>query len=173
MWKKSRGVKSYRRESNKRGGDDLHAYGGIQTVCWSGGIWPGNTSIILVSGRNWEKRILSLTNLTALLKALALPNCPTMRIPELSNTSVIQCCLLLVAALIGIHFVFLQDKGNPEAVDNAFRNIPFNAVLLSEETERDVAELNSQPGSDGFQLDSTPLFEVTLRIQEISGNANF
>lgn len=53
---------------------------------------------------------------------------------------------------------FLKDKAQPETQATSFGNILFNAKLAADDPE--ATPLVNQPGSDGFKVDSTPLFQV-------------
>ncbi|EPQ05541.1 FRAS1-related extracellular matrix protein 2 [Myotis brandtii] len=55
---------------------------------------------------------------------------------------------------------FQQDKAQPETQATSFGNILFNAKLAADDPEATL--LVNQPGSDGFKVDSTPLFQVAL-----------
>uniref|UniRef100_A0A4W4G1W9 Calx-beta domain-containing protein n=1 Tax=Electrophorus electricus TaxID=8005 RepID=A0A4W4G1W9_ELEEL len=52
------------------------------------------------------------------------------------------------------------DKAKPETQAQAFGNVGFNAVLAMDDPE--ALALVKQPGSDGFRLDSAPLFQVAV-----------
>lgn len=52
----------------------------------------------------------------------------------------------------------LKDKAQPETQDTGFGNVLFNAKLAVDDPE--AVLLVNQPGSDGFKVDSTPLFQV-------------
>lgn len=54
-----------------------------------------------------------------------------------------------------------QDKGQPETQATSFGSVLFNAKLAADDPEAIV--LVNQPGSDGFKVDSTPLFQVGQR----------
>ncbi|XP_008575110.1 PREDICTED: FRAS1-related extracellular matrix protein 2 [Galeopterus variegatus] len=59
------------------------------------------------------------------------------------------------------HFPYcLKDKAQPETQATSFGNVLFNAKLAVDDPEAIL--LVNQPGSDGFKIDSTPLFQVTL-----------
>ncbi|KAG1699840.1 FRAS1-related extracellular matrix protein 2 [Nymphon striatum] len=64
-----------------------------------------------------------------------------------------------------LHIFKIIDKESPSTVSRAMRNVSFNAVLSSEDPNPDAQKLVSQPGSDGFRIDSTPLFEVAYGRQ--------
>ncbi|XP_072900029.1 FRAS1-related extracellular matrix protein 2-like [Hemitrygon akajei] len=52
----------------------------------------------------------------------------------------------------------ILDKAQPETQDPFFGNVAFNAKLAIDDAE--ALALATQPGSDGFRLDSSPLFQV-------------
>lgn len=57
------------------------------------------------------------------------------------------------------HFPYcLKDKAQPETQATSFGNVLFNAKLAVDDPEAIL--LVNQPGSDGFKVDSTPLFQV-------------
>lgn len=51
-----------------------------------------------------------------------------------------------------------QDKAQPETQATSFGDVLFNAKLAVDDPEAIL--LVNQPGSDGFRVDSTPLFQV-------------
>lgn len=51
-----------------------------------------------------------------------------------------------------------QDKAQPETQARAFGDVGFNAVLALDDPS--AMSLVRQPGSDGFRLDSTAMFQV-------------
>eukprot|EP00062_Callorhinchus_milii_P007006 gi/632948132/ref/XP_007889422.1/ PREDICTED: FRAS1-related extracellular matrix protein 2 [Callorhinchus milii] len=53
----------------------------------------------------------------------------------------------------------ILDKAQPETQDSLFGSVPFNAKLAIDDSE--ALSLAKQPGSDGFRVDSSPLFQVT------------
>ncbi|XP_055493466.1 FRAS1-related extracellular matrix protein 2-like [Leucoraja erinacea] len=53
----------------------------------------------------------------------------------------------------------ILDKAQPETQDVYFGNLAFNARLAIDDYE--ALGLATQPGSDGFHVDSSPLFQVT------------
>lgn len=57
-----------------------------------------------------------------------------------------------------IFFYCLKDKAQPETQATSFGNVLFNAKLAADDPEAIL--LVNQPGSDGFKVDSTPLFQV-------------
>ncbi|NXE46860.1 FREM2 protein, partial [Casuarius casuarius] len=54
----------------------------------------------------------------------------------------------------------IVDKAQPETQATSFGNVLFNAKLAIDDPE--AIRLVKQPGSDGFKMDSTPLFQVSL-----------
>lgn len=54
----------------------------------------------------------------------------------------------------------IVDKAQPETQATSFGNVLFNAKLAVDDPEAIL--LVNQPGSDGFKVDSTPLFQVAL-----------
>uniref|UniRef100_A0A8C3GE57 FRAS1 related extracellular matrix 2 n=1 Tax=Cairina moschata TaxID=8855 RepID=A0A8C3GE57_CAIMO len=54
----------------------------------------------------------------------------------------------------------IVDKAQPETQATSFGNVLFNAKLAIDDPE--AISLVKQPGSDGFKVDSTPLFQVSL-----------
>ncbi|NWY05988.1 FREM2 protein, partial [Nothoprocta ornata] len=54
----------------------------------------------------------------------------------------------------------IVDKAQPETQATSFGNVFFNAKLAIDDPE--AIPLVKQPGSDGFKMDSTPLFQVSL-----------
>ena len=52
----------------------------------------------------------------------------------------------------------IQDKEQPDTEDDDLNSVPFNAGLAIDDPN--AATLAGQPGADGFQMDSTPLFQV-------------
>ena len=51
-----------------------------------------------------------------------------------------------------------KDKEQPDTEDNDLNSVPFNAQLAIDDPN--ASTLSAQPGADGFQMDSTPLFQV-------------
>lgn len=51
-----------------------------------------------------------------------------------------------------------QDKAQPETQARVFGDVGFNAVLAVDDPS--AMSLVRQPGSDGFRLDSTAMFQV-------------
>lgn len=56
-----------------------------------------------------------------------------------------------------IQFPF-QDRAQPETQAWSFGSVDFSAILAVDDPE--ALPLVRQPGSDGFQLDSSALFQV-------------
>lgn len=56
--------------------------------------------------------------------------------------------------------VVLQDKAQPETQATAFGDVGFKATL-AQDTPGGLT-LVKQPGSDGFSLSSSPLFQVCI-----------
>ncbi|XP_075419717.1 FRAS1-related extracellular matrix protein 2 [Tenrec ecaudatus] len=54
----------------------------------------------------------------------------------------------------------IVDKAQPETQATSFGDVLFNARLAADDPEAIL--LVNQPGSDGFKVDSTPLFQVSL-----------
>ncbi|PKU40739.1 fras1-related extracellular matrix protein 2 [Limosa lapponica baueri] len=54
----------------------------------------------------------------------------------------------------------IVDRAQPETQATSFGNVLFNAKLAIDDPE--AIPLVKQPGSDGFKVDSTPLFQVSL-----------
>ncbi|KAL8573258.1 hypothetical protein ACOMHN_006669 [Nucella lapillus] len=52
----------------------------------------------------------------------------------------------------------ILDKGAPFTQDDSFQDIPFQSVLATDDPS--ALPLVKQPGSDGFSMDCTPLFQV-------------
>ncbi|XP_057177531.1 FRAS1-related extracellular matrix protein 2a isoform X2 [Triplophysa rosa] len=52
------------------------------------------------------------------------------------------------------------DKAQPEAQAKSFGDVDFNALLAVDDPS--AISLVKQPGSDGFKMDSTPLFQVAV-----------
>lgn len=55
-----------------------------------------------------------------------------------------------------------QDKAQPETQARAFGDVSFNAVLAVDDPS--AMSLVRQPGSDGFRLDSTAMFQVLCTL---------
>lgn len=64
----------------------------------------------------------------------------------------------------------LQDKAQPETQARAFGSVSFNALLAVDDPE--ALSLVRQPGSDGFRLDSTPLFQVKATVKTLPWAVN-
>lgn len=52
----------------------------------------------------------------------------------------------------------VQDKAQPETQARTFGSVSFNALLAVDDPR--AMPLVVQPGSDGFRVDSAPLFQV-------------
>lgn len=52
----------------------------------------------------------------------------------------------------------LQDREEPNSVDKHLSDVPFEAKFAEEETN--ATEFSEDSGSDGFVMNSAPLFEV-------------
>ncbi|XP_060744060.1 FRAS1-related extracellular matrix protein 2b [Tachysurus vachellii] len=65
-------------------------------------------------------------------------------------------CLADAASLL--YRFKIIDKAQPETQARSFGSVSFNALLAVDDPE--ALSLVRQPGSDGFRLDSTPLFQV-------------
>uniref|UniRef100_A0A8D0GCH3 FRAS1 related extracellular matrix 2 n=1 Tax=Sphenodon punctatus TaxID=8508 RepID=A0A8D0GCH3_SPHPU len=79
-------------------------------------------------------------------------------IPKYSPTNGEYGCLADTASLL--YRFKIVDKAQPETQATSFRDVLFNARLAIDDPE--AAPLLKQPGSDGFNVDSTPLFQVSL-----------
>ncbi|XP_053543455.1 FRAS1-related extracellular matrix protein 2b [Ictalurus punctatus] len=66
-------------------------------------------------------------------------------------------CLADAASLL--YRFKIIDKAQPETQARAFGSVSFNALLAVDDPE--ALSLVRQPGSDGFRMDSTPLFQVS------------
>lgn len=62
--------------------------------------------------------------------------------------------------------LYFQDKAQPETQARTFGSVGFNALLAVDDPE--ALSLVRQPGSDGFRLDSMPLFQVS----QLSGGSS-
>lgn len=58
--------------------------------------------------------------------------------------------------------MFLQDKAQPETQATAFGDVSFKATLAQDAPGG--LSLVQQPGSDGFTLSSSPLFQVCMSL---------
>ena len=56
-----------------------------------------------------------------------------------------------------------QDREQPETVDTHLSKVPFDAKFADEELN--TTNFSEDPGSDGFVMNSAPLFEV--RVENI------
>ncbi|KAJ1114419.1 hypothetical protein NDU88_002657 [Pleurodeles waltl] len=79
-------------------------------------------------------------------------------VPKYNPTDAEYGCLADSPSLL-YQFKIL-DKAQPETQATTFGAVPFNAKLAVDEP--DGLPLVKQPGSDGFKVDSTPLFQVSL-----------
>ncbi|XP_060050888.1 FRAS1-related extracellular matrix protein 2 isoform X2 [Erinaceus europaeus] len=79
-------------------------------------------------------------------------------VPKYSPTNAEYGCLADAPSLL--YRFKIVDKAQPETQDISFGNILFNAKLAVDDPEAIL--LVNQPGSDGFKVDSTALFQVTL-----------
>lgn len=59
----------------------------------------------------------------------------------------------------------LQDREEPSSVDKYLSDVPFEAKFAEEETN--ATEFSENPGSDGFVMNSAPLFEVVTSNHRI------
>lgn len=57
----------------------------------------------------------------------------------------------------------LQDKAQPETQARSFGNVAFNAFLAVDDPG--ALALVRQPGADGFRMDSTALFQVSVKVK--------
>ncbi|XP_032811128.1 FRAS1-related extracellular matrix protein 2-like [Petromyzon marinus] len=78
-------------------------------------------------------------------------------VPKYSPTRAEYGCLADAPSLL-YRFKIL-DKAQPETQATVFGNVPFNSRLAIDDPE--ALPLVKQPGSDGFRIDSTPLFQVS------------
>ncbi|KAF5911534.1 hypothetical protein HPG69_018698 [Diceros bicornis minor] len=79
-------------------------------------------------------------------------------VPKYSPTNAEYGCLADSPSLL--YRFKIVDKAQPETQATSFGNILFNAKLAVDDPE--ALLLVNQPGSDGFKVDSTPLFQVAL-----------
>ncbi|XP_012886943.1 PREDICTED: FRAS1-related extracellular matrix protein 2 [Dipodomys ordii] len=79
-------------------------------------------------------------------------------VPKYSPTNEEYGCLADSPSLL--YRFKIVDKAQPETQATSFGNVLFNAKLAVDDPEAIL--LVNQPGSDGFKVDSTPLFQVTL-----------
>jgi len=56
-----------------------------------------------------------------------------------------------------------QDKAQPETQARVFGDVRFNAALAADDPS--AMALVRQPGSDGFRLDSTAMFQVVIVVE--------
>lgn len=64
-----------------------------------------------------------------------------------------------------------QDKAQPETQARVFGDVSFNAVLAVDDPS--AMSLVRQPGSDGFRLDSTAMFQVYFILLFLTANKRF
>jgi len=79
-------------------------------------------------------------------------------VPKYSPTNAEYGCLADSPSLL--YRFKIVDKAQPETQATSFGNVLFNAKLAADDPEAIL--LVNQPGSDGFKVDSTPLFQVAL-----------
>ncbi|XP_066093052.1 FRAS1-related extracellular matrix protein 2 [Saccopteryx bilineata] len=79
-------------------------------------------------------------------------------VPKYSPKNAEYGCLADSTSLL--HRFKIVDKAQPETQTTSFGNILFNAKLAVDDPEAIL--LVNQPGSDGFKVDSAPLFQVAL-----------
>ncbi|KAM4702076.1 FRAS1-related extracellular matrix protein 2 [Discoglossus pictus] len=79
-------------------------------------------------------------------------------VPKYNPTDNEYGCLADATSLL--HRFKILDKAQPETQAITFGNVLFNARLAADDPE--ALPLARQPGSDGFKVDSTPLFQVSL-----------
>ncbi|XP_004680391.1 PREDICTED: FRAS1-related extracellular matrix protein 2 [Condylura cristata] len=79
-------------------------------------------------------------------------------VPKYSPTNAEFGCLADSPSLL--YRFKIVDKAQPETQATSFGNVLFNAKLAADDPEAIL--LVNQPGSDGFKVDSTPLFQVAL-----------
>lgn len=73
-------------------------------------------------------------------------------------------CVSSKLNIIDCVFISLQDKAQPETQARSFGNVAFNALLAVDDPG--ALALVRQPGSDGFRIDSSALFQVS-RVHEM------
>ena len=61
-------------------------------------------------------------------------------------------------------FFLFQDKEQPDTEDQDLNSVPFNALLAIDDPN--ASQLADQSGADGFQMDSTPLFQVRSHTRD-------
>ncbi|EHB17514.1 FRAS1-related extracellular matrix protein 2 [Heterocephalus glaber] len=79
-------------------------------------------------------------------------------VPKYNPTNAEYGCLADSPSLL--YRFKIVDKAQPETQATSFGNVLFNAKLAVDDPEAIL--LVNQPGSDGFKVDSTPLFQVAL-----------
>lgn len=73
-------------------------------------------------------------------------------------------CFVSIQTYIPSCVIFsLQDKAQPETQARSFGNIAFNAFLAVD--DHSALALVRQPGSDGFRLESSALFQVSVKVK--------
>lgn len=60
-------------------------------------------------------------------------------------------------------FLSLKDKAQPETQARSFGNVAFDAFLAVDDPG--ALALVRQPGSDGFRIDSSALFQVSINVE--------
>lgn len=81
-------------------------------------------------------------------------------VPKFDPTQELYGCLTSTKVAPLEHRFKILDKESPESVDTNFNGIKFNAKFAADDVN--AAELVNFRGSDGFRLDSEPLFDVEL-----------
>lgn len=82
------------------------------------------------------------------------------------NVSVMMSHVLCVHSNLNIPpcVIFsLQDKAQPETQARSFGSVAFNAFLAVDDPS--ALALVRQPGSDGFRIDSSALFQVSMNVK--------
>nr|XP_023416197.1 FRAS1-related extracellular matrix protein 2 [Cavia porcellus] len=79
-------------------------------------------------------------------------------VPKYNPTNAEYGCLADSPSLL--YRFKIVDKAQPETQATSFGNVLFNAKLAADDPE--AVLLVNQPGSDGFKVDSAPLFQVAL-----------
>uniref|UniRef100_A0A8C5LW09 FRAS1 related extracellular matrix 2 n=1 Tax=Leptobrachium leishanense TaxID=445787 RepID=A0A8C5LW09_9ANUR len=79
-------------------------------------------------------------------------------VPKYSPSNYEYGCLADSSSLL--YQIKILDKAQPETETERFGSVQFNAKLAVDDPE--ALPLVRQPGSDGFKLDSLPLFQVSL-----------
>lgn len=79
--------------------------------------------------------------------------------------------MFCVYSNLNIHFVVgLQDKAQPETQAQSFGSVTFNALLAVDDPG--ALPLVRQPGSDGFRMDSSALFQVSMKVKHMKPPVN-